>query len=179
MTGILLSGGKSLRMGSDKAFVKINEQPMITYPLKVLEAWCSQILISANNAKLDFLGYPVIRDEIPDIGPLGGLYSCLKQSSNEINLLIACDMPQVTGTLLDRMLCLANQHEVVVPVINQHVEPLFALYQKNILSRIKQSIDEKRYSMRKFLSKLDVYYFEIEPSEVSEFLNVNTPSEII
>jgi len=179
LTGILLCGGKSSRMGTDKALLKIQHQHMVSYPLQVMQQRCSEILISANDSRLDFLDYPVICDEITGIGPIGGLYTCLKQSTNDLNLVLACDMPLITGGVLEKMLQIVQEYDAVVPLVDQRAEPLYALYHKRILTKIKHSLDQKTYAMQKMLSQADVYYMTVEPDHELELFNVNTPSEIL
>lgn len=178
LTGILLCGGKSLRMGTDKALLELKSMPMVTYPLKIMQQFCSEILISVNDRRLDFLGYPTIRDQIQDIGPMGGLQACLKYSTNNLNLVLACDMPLINGLLMKKMIWVAEQYDAVVPMLNHRPEPLYALYKKNILEAVEQSIGQKVYSLQKLLSKLNVCYIETEDEQVNELVNVNTPSEI-
>lgn len=179
LTGILLCGGKSQRMGTDKALLELQNQPMVRYPLKKLEATCSEILISANDNRLDFLGYRVVPDEIKNIGPIGGLYSCLKQSIHELNFVLACDMPLITGSLLRKMLQMAQSYDVVVPLVNQRAEPLYGLYHKNIVASIKYFIDQETYALHKLLSYMNVCYIKPEPEDALELFNINTPAGIL
>ncbi len=178
LTGILLCGGKSLRMGIDKALLDLKSMPMVTYPLKIMQQFCSEILISVNDRRLDFLGYPTIRDEIQDIGPMGGLQACLKYSTNNLNLVLACDMPLINGLLMKKMIRVAEQYDAVVPMLNHRAEPLYALYKKNILEAVEKSIGQNVYSLQKLLSGLNVCYIETEDDQVNELVNVNTPSEV-
>ncbi len=145
---------------------------------KIMQQFCSEILISVNDRRLNFLGYPTIRDQIQDIGPMGGLQACLKYSTNNLNLVLACDMPLINGLLMKTMIWVAEQYDTVVPMLNHRPEPLYALYKKNILEAVEQSIGQKVYSLQKLLSKLNVCYIETEGEQVNELVNVNTPSEI-
>jgi molybdopterin-guanine dinucleotide biosynthesis protein A len=176
-TGILLCGGKSLRMGTDKALLELKDMPMALYPLKILKNWCSEILISANDNRLDFLGHSVVHDEILNIGPMGGLFSCLTKSAHDWNIVVACDMPLITGTMLSRMIDAAKDCQAVVPIVNNRPEPLYALYHRTILPEMKLSIGKENYSIQKFLSQLNVCYIEPASDEVEEFFNINTPAE--
>jgi molybdenum cofactor guanylyltransferase len=176
-TGILLCGGKSQRMGTDKALLKLNRQPMLLYPLKILQQWCNEILISSNNDQLNFLGYPVIADEIKDIGPMGGLYSCIKQSTNPYSLLLACDMPLITGELLEKMIPQNERYDVIAPMANGRAEPLYALYHKHIIKKIEQHIFSNTFALQKLLSDLNVHYVKAS-ADINELFNANTPHEL-
>jgi molybdopterin-guanine dinucleotide biosynthesis protein A len=179
LTGILLGGGKSQRMGTDKALLTVNNQPMISYPLNTLKEWCSEILVSANDNRLNFLGYPIINDEFPGIGPMGGLYSCLSFSSNHKNIVVACDMPALNGSILKKLISVNEKCDVVVPVVNHRPEPLYALYHKSVLPTVAMLIHQKIYSLQKLLSLANVLYITPEKHETNELLNINSPVELL
>ena len=85
LTAIILSGGKSTRMGQDKGLMEIKGKPMIQYVIDNITPVCSQIIISANQDEYKKFGYPVINDNIMDTGPAGGIGSSLPLSSNDKN----------------------------------------------------------------------------------------------
>ncbi len=178
LTGILLAGGKSLRMGTDKALKELFEYPMIIYPLRMLRNFCTEILISANDERFNFLGHEVVADHIKNIGPIAGLYSCLEESSNFNNIAVACDMPFINGTLLRKMTRTSNDFDAIVPVLNNKPEPLYALYRKSILPKISENIQCRVYAIRELLQKANVCYMEVEKHETIEFFNINTLSEV-
>ena len=179
LTGILLCGGKSSRMGKDKALIEVQDRPMYSIPLKLLQNYCSEILISANDGRFNNLGYPVIKDEFIDIGPMGGIYSCLKQARNSHCLVLACDMPLVTGNIIDRMLSKNEDFDAICPMLNNKPEPLQAMYHKRITGLIELSIRSNTYSIQKLLSKLSVHYIEIKNENRVELFNANTPNDLI
>ena len=85
-TGIILAGGKSERMGTDKGMVKFRNKFLVEYPLEALKPSCPTILISSNNDDYRIFGYPIIQDLVSDTGPMGGIYSCLLNSESHYNL---------------------------------------------------------------------------------------------
>ena len=88
ITGIILSGGQSTRMGTDKALLQINEKTLLENAIEICKPVCKEILISSNNPEHEKFGYKIIPDEIKNCGPLGGIYTCLKNSNTEWDL---CD----------------------------------------------------------------------------------------
>lgn len=178
LTGILLCGGKSLRMGTDKALLELQHQPMVSYSLRILQKYCHNIIISANDSRLDFLGYHIVYDVVKNIGPMGGLHACLMKSTNRRSIVLACDMPLITGNLLKQMLDVESEYDVVAPKVNQRPEPLHAIYQKSILSKIEQAISQKTYSLHKLLSQLNVFYMDMDVQQTNELFNANTPAEL-
>jgi len=138
-TAILLAGGGSTRMGQDKTMLPIDGQPMIKHVYEQLQPHFSQVLISSNNACLhDFIGATVVADDVADRGPLMGIASALRASVNEVNFVIACDMPEIDIGLVKAMLQQAGDYDAVVLKVGSALyEPLFAVYKKSALSAIE------------------------------------------
>jgi molybdenum cofactor guanylyltransferase len=100
----LLAGGQSSRMGRDKGMIRIGKFLMYQYPLKVLESLCDEILISTCNPMEIKEDYEQVCDEIPGIGPIGGVVTCLKKSSNDLNIILSYDLPLVNRELFAELL---------------------------------------------------------------------------
>ena len=92
-TAIILAGGKSSRMGSDKGLVLLNGKPMISYIIEILKKMQIPIIIISNNENYKQFGLPVFADIIKEKGPLGGIYTGLKNSKTESNIIVSCDVP--------------------------------------------------------------------------------------
>lgn len=104
ITGILLAGGQSSRMGRDKGMIRIGKLLMYQYPLRVLEALCDEILISTCNPMETEEDYEQVCDKIPGIGPIGGVVTCLEKSSNDLNIVLSYDLPLVNRELFTELL---------------------------------------------------------------------------
>ena len=104
ITGILLAGGQSRRMGRDKGMIRIGKFLMYQYPLKVLESLCDEILISTCNPMEIEEDYEQVCDNIPGIGPIGGVATCLEKSSNDLNIILSYDLPLVNRGLFIELL---------------------------------------------------------------------------
>jgi molybdopterin-guanine dinucleotide biosynthesis protein A len=87
-------------MGRDKGLCLLNGKSLVGYAIDVLKEVCHPVLISANTIDYKSFGYPVIRDKVSGIGPLGGIYSSLLKSSNELNFILSCDMPLISTDLV-------------------------------------------------------------------------------
>ena len=96
ITGIILAGGKSKRMGRDKAFLPYHGKDLIEYSISLMQSICDEVIISANDADYDKFGLRVVRDNYPHIGPIGGLEASLTYSKTRHNLVIPCDTPFLT-----------------------------------------------------------------------------------
>lgn len=141
-TAIIMAGGSSTRMGTDKSMLPIKGKPIIEGICERLSGFFEQILISADNKnKFEFLGFEVVPDKIPEQGPLMGIASALEASSNELNFVVACDIPHIELRHVRRIISEAanSQVDIVVPVAGDgQYEPLFAVYRKSTLKAINK-----------------------------------------
>lgn len=152
ITGILLAGGMSTRMGKEKGMVKLGNHPLYEYPLKVLESTCDEILISTCNSTVLPVSYPMVCDELEGIGPMGGIYTCLKYSSNELNIILSYDMPGVNEALIKYLISERDNFDMLVPALRiDRPEPLCGLYRKNALNVLEDCIQKKVYAVHKAL----------------------------
>lgn len=153
ITGIILAGGKSRRMGTEKGLIEFRGKSLICYALEALQPLCSEILISANSSFYNFLGYPVIPDEFPESGPMGGIYSCLKKSKNEFNFVLSCDMPLVDSAVVWAIKEHATNCDIAVPWHeDDYSEPLCAVYKKSSLPGFEKFLLAGDYKILNFIN---------------------------
>ncbi len=146
ITGIVLAGGKSRRMGTEKGLLKFGGKRLIEHAVEVLEKVCDHIIISENADTYDFLGYDVFADIIPNSGPMGGIYTGLMNSKTELNLVLSCDMPFISVELLNHLIDHNEGYDAVVPWHGgRKFEPMCALYNKSSLPVLKQLIQDENY----------------------------------
>lgn len=171
---ILMAGGKSRRMGRDKAYLPVGDLPLIEHVYRQLRPHFRQVLISAATADgYGFLGAPVIVDPVSGDGPLRGIATALAASDHDTNLVMACDIPAVDVGLLRHMLRLAPGCDCVVPrTAGGHCEPLFAVYRKSALGAIEQVLRSGDRRIRDVYDLCDTRYVDLDPGR--EFANLNT-----
>jgi len=176
-TAIIMAGGGSRRMGTDKSMLDIEGQPIIERTCKRLAACFEQILISANEAnKYDFLGFEIISDKVPEQGPLMGIASALEASANEINFVIACDIPQIELREVRRILSEAakSNADIIIPVSKEgKYEPLFAVYRRSSLKAINKVLSS---GGRKISDVFDLCKIK-EVKLGTRLVNLNTMAE--
>ncbi len=183
ITGILLSGGKSSRMGKEKGNIKIGNYFMYQYPLRVLESLCDEILISTcGNLEMEE-NYEQICDEVPNIGPIGGLYTCLKRSSNELNIVLSYDLPMVNEDLFKDLLKSRDQFDIILPALKEgNPEPLCGIYKKSTQDVFGKMIDRKVYAVRKALPLVRSKIIVLEETSpffrADIFLNINRETDL-
>jgi len=171
----ILAGGKSSRMGEDKGLKLLHGKQMIRYVIESLIPRFPTIKISTNNLEYNVFGYELLADIIPEKGPMGGIYTALKNSLCNDVFITGCDMPFISGSSLDYMLQRENK-SATVAVCNGKIQPLFGIYSKNLIPLLESKIEQNQLSMMKFLQEINTALVEINNED--EFLNMNTPGDI-
>jgi molybdopterin-guanine dinucleotide biosynthesis protein A len=184
ITGIILSGGRSLRMGQNKAFIQIEGLPIIERISTLFKQVFREVIIVTNETELfQNLGSKIYTDIIPNKGALGGLYTGIYYSIFEYSFCVACDMPLINKSLVQFLIQNIRGEDVIVPHTKDGLQPLHALYSKNCLNAIKETIELGKYKILDFYSRVKVKIIEeedfifLDPSKTS-FINVNTPEEL-
>ena len=184
MTGIILAGGKSQRMGKNKAFIDSGGVPLFERVYRIFREIFSEIIIVANDI-IPFERYEAIlqRDIILDKGALGGLYTGLFHSSNYHAFCSGCDMPLLNPRVIKYMREERDEYDVIVPKTHDGLHPLHAIYSKKCLNPMRQLLDRDDLKIVNFFPQVSVRY--IEEMEIREFdphmrsvINVNTEEEM-
>ena len=185
MTAIILAGGKSSRMGRDKAFMKIGRTNLIKRELEILRKIFKEILIVANKPKKYRFSrnVKVMKDIIPNLGPLGGLYSGLKASDTKYNFVAGCDMPFLNPDLIRYMMKSKKNYDVVVPKANGRMHPLFGIYSKKCIPAIEENLKEGRRNVSSIFPKMRTKVVsgkDIVPldNKMYSLMNINTPDDL-
>jgi molybdopterin-guanine dinucleotide biosynthesis protein A len=176
-TAIVLAGGHSRRMGTDKSMLPVDGRPMVEHICRQLRGTFRRVLISANDVrKFSFLGLDAVPDRIPDQGPLMAVASALEASDSELNLIVGCDVPQIRLPVVRRMLAEAEGADIIIPVTEDGREqPLFAVYRRST----RRCMDAALESGARRLS--DIYRLcrvrRIELGDAGWFANLNTRAD--
>lgn len=183
LTGILLAGGESRRMGHDKGMIRVGKLLMYQYPLRVLESLCDEILISTCKPMEIEEPYEQVCDEIAGIGPIGGIYTCLKRSSNELNIILSYDLPLLRPELFTELLKSTENVDVVLPAIAPgKPEPLCGIYKKSTAALFEKMIGEKQYAIHRIVERANTTVIPVGPQmpffHPDLFLNVNRITDL-
>ncbi len=182
ITGVILVGGKSRRMGRDKAFLEVAGRPLFEIVLDLFRESFSRVLLVGNRGER-FAGYglPVVPDIYPG-SSLGGLYTGLHHAETDRVFVSSCDLPFPSAKVLRHLCSLGEGHDAVVPSTSYGYEPLFALYAKSCLAPIKAQLDSGEFCAFSYYPQVNVRY--VPPQELAPFdrdgkafLNLNTPEE--
>jgi molybdopterin-guanine dinucleotide biosynthesis protein A len=184
ISGIILCGGKSLRMGENKAFIKIGGIAIINRICALFKELFEEVIIVSNEKELfKHLDSKIHADILPNKGALGGLYTGIYFSNFNYSFCVACDMPFISRSLVQFLIRNIGDEDVIVPRTKDGLQPLHALYSKNCLNPIKGIIDQGKYKILDFYNMVKVKmipeedFISLDPSKVS-FINVNTPEEL-
>jgi len=186
VTGVLLAGGKSRRMGEDKRYLVVGEQTLLERGLGVLRSMFHEVLvvIAQDSAPLD-IDARVVRDLVPDCGSLGGIYTGLTQATSPYIFAVACDMPFLNQAVITQFTNRRDTADIVMARLATRLHPMHALYGKGCLPAMEQMIVARQLKIQALVShaSLRVRYvteadlLSIDPSWRS-FHNVNTPEDL-
>lgn len=182
-TGIILAGGKSTRMGRNKAFLQIEGQSLLERSLISLQAIFGQVLISANDQALyGGYGVEVVGDSVLDQGPLAGIQAALCKAAYDVCFFTACDIPLIDEKEIRYLYSLISGYDIVATRSQKGIHPLFAFYHKNCLNIIERNLAVEKRRIVDIYPDCRVRY--VEMAELAEqglaghsFINVNTPEE--
>jgi molybdopterin-guanine dinucleotide biosynthesis protein A len=180
ITGYLLSGGKSSRMGNDKALKLLHGKTMIEHVITQLETEVDSVVIVSDHPNHASFGKPVINDLIKNIGPAGGIYSALSHSITEKNFIVSCDMPYITSEGIRFLINHSQDFEITFPKL-EYPQPLFGVYSKKCLPLWEKLIQSGQLSLRQLILHFKLNLLPVNDSNIySEkfFSNINSPSEL-
>ena len=176
-SGFVLAGGASSRMGRDKALLQYRGTTLVEHVARAVRDVAGSVAVVGDPLRYGALGYPVYRDKVPGCGPIGGLYTALSVSTADWNLVVACDMPGISATVLRALLdraAVSERNCVAAAGPHGEPEPLCAVYHRRCLPVVARAIQDKRFKMLELMHSLDVEASAVEPDALA---NVNTPGE--
>ena len=174
----ILAGGKSSRMNyNNKALLSYKEKTFIEHIIEAGENF-KKVVIVANNKELysDF-NVDVISDIYVGNGPLSGIHSALVNSSNDKVLCVACDMPLISKKTLEFLGNIEEDYEVLIPKVNDRLQPLCSIYSKKILGPVETALKNGDNKLQKLIRNLNYVEIDEKNFKEEEFFNINTPSD--
>lgn len=184
VAAFILAGGKSTRMGTDKAFVEFDGRMLLARALEVTRSVTNDVRIVGNTAKFAAFA-PVVEDVFRESGPLGGIHAALRASTAELNLMLAVDLPFVPPALLQYLMARARSTNALatVPLAGGYRQPLCAVYRRAFAAAAEQALREGCYKIDALFDMVTVH--AIEETELAEagfeagvFRNLNTREEL-
>jgi len=187
ITGILLAGGKSRRMGQDKRFLELGGLTLLDRALSAMETLFSDILVVVAEPDPQFasLRHAVVTDLIPGCATLGGLYTGLSLAKHPRIFACACDMPFVDRAVIERMIQLGQGADVVMAKLASGLQPMHAIYSKACLPYLERMARANRLKVQELAAEpalsvrlvAESELVDIDPQFLS-FLNINTQADL-
>ena len=180
ITGVILAGGNSSRMGTDKGILNLNGKKIVQYVIEALEPVVDDIIIIANNEHYSDLGFPVYKDAIKDCGPLGGIYTALLKISNPKAIILSCDIPFVSSVFLSDIIRQSEGYDTAVPVHDGKFEPLCSVYSKNCINAFKTALDKKIFKLTDAIALVNAKKIVLPSTKEieSNFINLNSQEDL-
>jgi len=183
VAGVILAGGESRRMRSNKALLEINGERMIEKAYRRMAELFEEVLLVTNSPEVyDFIPCRKVSDIYPGMGPLGGIHAALSYCSAERAFVTACDMPDLNSELIRELCRMPDGGDVVIPETPGGLEPLHSVYSKSCLPKMEKMLAGGE---RRVLSFFDLAQVRLVPRgrialldpEYASFRNINTPED--
>lgn len=180
----ILAGGRSARMGTNKALLEVGGRGMLRRTAELLRPLVDDLFLVADDpAPYADVGLPVFPDLIPGCGALGGIHAALSRAAHPRVLCVACDMPLIRPAVLALLLGAADGDDALLPRVGRWPEPLLAVYGRGVLPAIERALAAGRLRVLDAIAGLRVGFLEESALAAADpgcrsFLNVNTPAEL-
>jgi molybdopterin-guanine dinucleotide biosynthesis protein A len=180
VTGIVLCGGRSTRMGQDKGAMPFGGDTMLERVTTILRGLCGDVIVVGRQDQQLPIETTNVHDQVEDLGPLAGLAAGLSASTTDLNIVIACDMPLVNPVVLQRMVTMIGDHDACVAMVEGHASALCGVYRSRVASEAQALLDAGERRVMRLLDqvktkRVDAAAFRDIDPDLDTFLSVDTP----
>ena len=178
VSGIVLCGGRSTRMGQDKASLPFGDETMLDRITRILRDITDEVIVVGRRDQ----DATTVHDAIEDQGPLAGIAAGLSASKTDLNIVVACDMPLIRPAVLERLASLIDDHDICVAVVGDHASPLCGVYRSRIATNAQALFDSGERRVMRLLEVVDTKrvdapaFIDIDP-HLETFISVDTPAK--
>lgn len=183
-TAIVVAGGRSARLGTDKRWIELDGEALIHRSVRLMRAVFRTVVVSSNDPIPGLPeGVEVIPDALPGLGPIAGIDACLRRTGAATVFAAACDAPFPSRALIDAMHPLVPTAAAVVPATPRGLEPLFAFYGRDCLDAIRDLLDAGNSQLIRVFDHVRTRRFGADelariPGAELSFLNINEPADL-
>lgn len=181
--GVILSGGKSSRMGENKSLMLLHNKPVIAHIAKKLSLCNNEVMVVTNDSDAyTFLGLPLVGDRYLNKGPLAGLETALFHQDADVYMIAACDTPFIDQQVYTYLLDQLGKYDAVIPIYDNRLHPLSGVYKKSVLPAIQRQLDKNDLKVRGIFDHIQVNYvsdYGTIPGDVltKHFFNMNNQAQ--
>lgn len=181
ITAIILAGGKSTRMKTDKGLIYFGNKTLIEHVIESVKKITDSIIIITQNPAYEKFGFPCFPDVVKNKGALGGIYSGLTHSSAQKNLIVGCDMPFLSENLLTSLINNCGDEDVLLTNHSDKAEPLCSIYDKKCIAHIRPLLEQNQLKITSALEGLKTRVISFDNEDWftgNEFANINSIDEL-
>ena len=177
----ILCGGKSSRMKSEKGLVKYLNKPFLQWIIEAVEPVTNKIFLVTDNKEYKVFNYPLVSDVFKNKGPVGGIYSALNHTKTDYNLILSCDVPNMSSKVIEKYLInnLDDEKDVIFLSDDKSKYPLIAVYNRRIVSNLFKAIEANKLKLISFIRELKIKDIKIDKVDYKALQNINTKEELI
>ncbi|MGI9608084.1 MAG: molybdenum cofactor guanylyltransferase [Acidimicrobiales bacterium] len=178
--GAVLAGGRSSRMGTDKAFLPLDDGVLLDRPLAALSGAERRLLVGVDAdrfAMLDRAGWTAIADDEPGEGPLGGVLTAMRAADHDICVMLACDLPHITSTAVEHLVASLGSADVAVPIVGGRAQWVAAAWHRRSLPRLVAAWEAGERSIRRAVGPRRVVH--VLHADARAFVDVDTPGDLL
>ena len=181
ISAYVLCGGKSVRMQEEKGLVLYKGKPFIRWIIEAIMPITSTIILVTSNGDYSLVGLPMIEDIQSDKGPVGGIYSALKHSKTERNLVLSCDVPKINTALLSKLIEESSFNDSPVTFLSdgKNDYPLIGVYKKTALKTFTDAISGDKLKLCPLVNMISHQKIIINSEEKSHVQNINSKAELL
>ena len=180
ISGIVLAGGRSTRMGQDKASLPFGDETMLGRLIRIAGSVAEDVLVVARPDQSVPAGVRVVFDPVADLGPLAGIAAGLSASASELNIIVACDMPLVRPEVLRRLVERRGDADICLAVVDGRASPLCAVYRTTVASAAQTLLASGERRVMALLDRVQTKrvdaaaFRDIDP-QLESFISCDTP----
>lgn len=178
LTTVILAGGKSQRMGEDKAFLDWNGQAFIQHILDAAKGLTQEVMVIANTKEYATLDIQVYPDLVEDCGPVGGIYTAMQQIKTPYLLVLSCDIPLLQGAVLEHLIEKSIPCDANVLTTEERWQPLTAIYNSKTMPIFKEALDTHKLKLRSLLTLMKLHTIACPKELIPCLNNINTPNDL-
>jgi molybdopterin-guanine dinucleotide biosynthesis protein A len=176
LTVIILAGGKSTRMGTNKALLTVNGITLVERLIKLFRPLCDHVLVCTGATSAFSNAFPTVADQYPELGPISGIHAGLAASKTENNFVIACDIPHVNLGVMNKLLAFSEEYDIAAPCFqNSQPEPLFAFYHKRVAEIALRLLLKRKLKARFLLEECNSIVRQFPDADW--YVNLNSPGD--
>ena len=164
-------------MGTDKALLKFKGKTFIQILYDNLKDICSEVVISSNNLNVKIEGAKTIADEVKNIGPMGGIFTCIKYSKTDYSIVVSVDTPFVSAKMINEIASQSADYDITVIEQAGKVHPLIGVYHKNVIDLLNSEITSEKYKIMEMIKKTKNQIISVGNEYKGELFNINSPED--